>query len=327
MGFSKQHNVLITGGLGFIGTNLIRRLLKTTSFTITILDKLSDPKKSHNLPSDKTTKGRVKIVGGDVLKKKLVESLFQDAYAIVHMAANTNTFNSTTSALPAMRTNVIGTTIMLEAALKNQAEKFILFSSSGVYGNKIKGIPMDENHPLIPVNPYGASKLAADRIAYSFFLTNKLPVVILRPFNVYGPYQSTNKMIPLFITRLIKNLPIYLNHGGKQKRDWLYVEDLLNAVETIIKTPKKKVAGEIFNLGSGKTNTIAQTAKLILKKLHKNRDLIQISKSSQPEVLGNVGISKRIKQVLGWKPQYTLDAGLNKIINWYLNNRSWWDSP
>lgn len=320
-----KKNILITGGLGFIGTNLIRRLLKTTSFTITILDKLSYPKKSHNLPSDKTTKGRVKIVDGDVLKKRVVKNLAEDAFAIVHMAANTHTFDSLTSTLPAVMTNVVGTTIMLEAALKNQVEKFILFSSSGVYGNKIKGIPMDENHPLIPVNPYGASKLAADRIAYSFFLTNKLPVVILRPFNIYGPYQSTKKMIPLFITRLIKNLPIYLNHAGKQKRDWLYVEDLVNALDLIIKAPKEKVAGEIFNVGRGETNTVAETAKLLLKKLHKNRDLIQISKSSQPEVLGNVGISKRIKQVLGWTPRHSLEEGLDKTIKWYLNNRSWWD--
>lgn len=320
-----RQNILITGGLGFIGTNLIQRLLKTTNCNITIFDKLNSLTKINNLLPYQKTNNRVKVIGGDILNQKAVEKSVKNSNSIVHLAANTNTFDPSSQIIPAIITNVLGTTIVLEAALKYRVDKIIILSSSGVYGNKIRGIPMDENHPLAPINPYGASKLAADRIAYSFFLSNKLPVIILRPFNVYGPYQWPSKMIPLFITRLLKNLPISLNHEGKQERDWLYVEDLVDAIEMIIKAPIDKVAGAIFNLATGRSTSIGFTAGIILKKLNKNRKLVHIVKSSQVEVLNSIGISRRIKDIIGWTAKYTLDKGLDKTIQWYVNNRKWWD--
>ncbi len=317
--------ILITGGLGFIGSNLIRRLLKTTDYKLLIVDKKTDTGRKEIAPLDKKYLKRIEIVKANVTRKKIMENLIKRSNVIVHMAADTNVARSVKHATSTIFNNVIGTSVLLEAVVKYQIEKFIYLSSSEVYGDKKKQA-MDENHPLLPVTPYAASKLAADRIAYSFFLSKKIPVIILRLFNAYGPYQDTEKMIPKFIIRLLQNQTIFLNHAGNQKRDWVYIEDITRALEMVINAENSKVVGEVFNIGTEESTSVKSVAQLIIKTLRKDNSLIKIIHSSHPGTMENIGISEKIKNVLGWEPQVNLEEGLGKTIKWYMKYNAWWEN-
>lgn len=317
-------NVLITGGLGFIGNNLIRKLLQTTDYSFLTLDKTVTKIKLKNLPQDKDSQKRISVIQGDITNQKDVIKALKRADIVIHLAADTHVFGSLIHPSSTVITNVIGTVNILEAIEKYPVEKFIMFSSSEVYGSQIKDQTMDEFHLLQPVTPYGVSKLAADRLAYSFFLTKKVPVVILRPFNVYGTYQAPNKMIPRFITELLKGNIITLNHSGKTLRDWIHVEDIANAVDIVLKAPIEQINGEAFNIGTGKVTSTKDVAYLIADNLGKDRSMIHFSQNSQPETMSNVGISKKAKRLLGWQAKITLEEGIKKNIDWYKNNRAWW---
>lgn len=317
--------ILITGGLGFIGINLTRQILKNSDYNLIILTKPNRTTNRISLFEDSLSQKRIKIVTGNILQKNVVNKLISDASTIIHLAAETSVFNALEHTTSLVMTNVVGTSTLLELAVKNEIEKFIIFSSCGVYGDKKKDIPMDENHPLIPVTPYAATKLGAEKIAYSFYRYYKLPVVILRPFNIFGPYQSAKKMIPLFITRLLRNLPIYLNYQGKQTRDWLYIDDLLDAIEMMLNAPRKKVAGEVFNIASGKAINVATIASMILQKLKKDDNLSKISAIANPEPFESSADIKKIGRVVGWSPRFTFSEGLDRTIDWYVKNRRLWD--
>lgn len=321
----KKQVILITGGLGFIGTNVIRRLLNKTDSDVLIFDKVTYAGRVDNLPRDKKNRSRIHFYKGDITKKRTVDAAVKQADIVVHLAADTHTFRSMTYSIPTVLTNVLGTALLLEAARKYPVERFIQISSSEVYGNTLPGKEMDETHPLNPVSPYAASKLSADRLAHSFYQSHGVPVTVLRFFNAYGPYQFPEKMVPLFITRLLKRQPITLNHGGRQVRDWVFVEDHARAIETIITAPREQVAGEVFNIGTGKATSIRAVAELINRELGLGPEYIQVAESSQVETMGNVGISRRVKEKLGWAPETTLEQGLQQTIAWYKDNRSWWD--
>lgn len=321
----KHKTILITGGLGFIGTNVIRRLLANTPDDILIFDKITYAGRVDNLPQDKKTRSRIHFYKGDITKKRSVFAAVKEADIVVHLAADTHTFRSLTYAVPTVLTNVLGTALLLEASRKHPVERFIQISSSEVYGNSLPDVEMDENHPLNPVSPYAASKLAADRLAYSFYQSQGVPTTVLRFFNAYGPYQFPEKMVPLFITRLLKKQPISLNHGGRQVRDWVFVEDHAKAIETIITSPADLVVGEVFNIGTGTATSIREVAELICRQLNLGNEYIRIAESSKVETMGNVGISRKVKQKLGWGPQTSLTEGLNRTIDWYKENQSWWD--
>lgn len=317
--------ILVTGGLGFIGTNLIQRLLKTTDYSIVVLDKFTYAARPDSIFLNGKIKKRLTLIKGDVANKKSVREAMKDISVVIHLAASTHTVSSFKDPANFIKANVIGTSQLLDAASKNSIDKFIYISSSEVYGDRKKGKTMNEDHPLVPVSPYAVTKLAADRLAYSYFLTKKLPIVILRPFNTYGPYQHTEKMIPLFITRLLKNMPIHLHNGGKQTRDWVFVEDHVSAIESVINTKIDKIKGEIFNIGTGESASTREVAELILAALKKNKDLLFVEKSSQPGTMGNVGISRKAQKVLKWKSKVSLEEGIKKTVEWYKKNRSWWD--
>lgn len=321
----KHKVIVITGGLGFIGTNVIRRLLAQTPHDILIFDKVTYAGREDNLPKDKKNRSRIHFYKGDITKKRSVFSAVKEADIVVHLAADTHTFRSLTYAVPTVLTNVLGTALLLEAARKNPVERFIQISSSEVYGNSIPNVAMDENHPLNPVSPYAASKLAADRLAYSFYQSQGVPTTVLRFFNAYGPYQFPEKMVPLFITRLLKKQPITLNHGGRQVRDWVYVEDHAKAIETVITSPAELVVGEVFNIGTGSATSIRTVAEMICQQLGLDHEYIKVAESSKVETMGNVGISHKVKHKLGWGPQTSLAEGLKHTIEWYRANTTWWD--
>lgn len=311
-----KKSILITGGLGFIGINLTKKLLKNTSYSIRILTRKKNSTFLKNLPFELNS-NRLEIVYGNILGKKTVKKIVHGSTAIVHLASNTHTEDGQTQPETLIRTNVIGTTMLLETAKNQGVEKIILLSSSGVYANNDSKTPFDEKHQLRPFNLYSASKLAVEEFANVYYKSYKLPIVILRPFNVYGPYQARTKPIPLFISKLLQNKKISLNYGGKQIRDWLYIDDIVAAIEKILQTRNKKILGEVFNVATGRGMSIKDVATRILLELNKDRTLLQFVKGTYPEPMYNVGDSTKIQNMLRWKPQCLIEDGIRRTIEWY----------
>ncbi len=317
-----SNKILITGGTGFIGKNLIERLLQDKKAKIIVLGGNNIKHNQLFMKNFSNYKSRLKLVKIDFTKKESLDSIIEKIEVVVHLAAKSQFSNSKASLEELINTNIQGTRLILESVLKFNVKKFIFFSTSGVYGNKILGLPMDENHPLSPLNPYTKSKHEAEKIVLSFHEKFQLPVVILRLPNVYGQYQHPPWMIPLFVSRLMNNQSIFLNFEGKPRRDWIYIDDVINALIMLMKHKKNEIIGEIFNIGMGETKSNLEIASLIARKLGKNRKLIKLLKSGSVESTENMAVSNKINKMVGWKPIYSMDLGLRKTIEWIKRNNN-----
>jgi dTDP-glucose 4,6-dehydratase len=242
--------VLVTGGAGFISSNFIRHLLANTPYDVVSLDALTYAGNVQNL-ADVMSHERLSFVHGDIRDAELVRDVVAEVDVIVNAAAESHVEKSIEEgASEFVTTNVEGTQILLDAIRRSPVERFILISSSEVYGTA-EYAPMDEEHPLNPRSPYAATKAGADRLAYSYWTTYELPIVIVRPFNNYGPRQHPEKVIPRFITQGLQNEPLTIHGDGHASRDWLYVDDDAEAIEAIIETPIERLAGEVVNVATG----------------------------------------------------------------------------
>src|SRR5213594_3523093 len=248
--------VLVTGGAGFISSNFIRHLLAKTPYDVVSLDALTYAGNLENL-SDVMSHERLSFVHGDVRDAELVRDVVSQVDVIVNAAAESHVEKSIADgASEFVTTNVEGTQILLDAVRETPVERFILISSSEVYGTA-EYAPMDEEHPLNPRSPYAATKAGADRLAYSYFVTYGLPIVIVRPFNNYGPRQHPEKVIPRFITQALADEPLTIHGDGHASRDWLFVDDDAEAIESIIEAPIDRVAGEVINIATGLDITVS----------------------------------------------------------------------
>lgn len=311
--------LLITGGAGFIGSNFIRLILsKYPDYHITNLDKLTYAGNLENLKDIKGNKN-YKFVKGDICDARIVNKLMKNAEAVVHFAAETHVDRSIMDAGAFIQTDVYGTFILLNEARKRSIKKFIHISTDEVYGS-IEDGSFTEESPLNPTNPYSASKAGADRLAYSYFKTFGVPVCIVRSSNNFGPYQHPEKFIPLFITNSIegKRLPLY--GDGKNKRDWIYVEDNCEAIRLILHKGKN---GEVYNVGGGNEFENIYIAKLILKQLNNPETLINFVKDRLCHDRRYSLDNSKIKR-LGFIPKYKFDDALKETIKWYLKNTKWW---
>ena len=316
--------ILITGGLGFIGSNLVRRILQESDDHIIVFDRVSYAGRIENLPTGTEATKRVQFIRGDVTQKNHIASIVRQCQAVIHLAAHTNAAISFSHPEEFFTTNTIGTLNVLEAIAESDVQRAIIASSSEVYGNSVVGIPMDEMHPCNPVSPYAVSKLAADRLAYSYHAIKNLPITILRPFNTYGQYQHTEKMIPRFITQILTGNKITLYNGGYQERDWISVNDHTSAIIATLYAPLEKVRGEIFNIGTGYATTIRVIALAILHCLGKDELWIQETVSDKPETRANIGISKKAKDVIKWEARTSLEDGIKSTVQWYQEHEEWW---
>src|ERR687883_535423 len=236
-----RRRVLVTGGAGFISSNFIRHLLRATPYEVVSLDALTYAGNVENL-ADVMSHERLSFVHGDIRDADLVREVVAEVDVIVNAAAESHVEKSIAEgAREFVTTNVEGTQILLDAIRETPVERFVLISSSEVYGTAVAA-PMDEEHPLNPRSPYAATKAGADRLAYSYFVTYGLPIVIVRPFNNYGPRQHPEKVIPRFVTSALCDLPLTVHGDGRATRDWLYVEDDAEAIEAIVETPVDDVA-------------------------------------------------------------------------------------
>ena len=260
-----------------------------------------------------------KFVRGDICNARIVEKLMKNADIVVHFAAETHVDRSIMEAGGFVNTDVFGTFVLLNIAKKYNIKKFIHISTDEVYGSIENGLFREESI-LNPTNPYSASKAGADRLAYSYFKTFKLPVIIVRSSNNFGPYQHPEKLIPLFTTNAIENKKLPLYGDGLNKRDWLYVLDNCEAIYFLV---NNGVTGEVYNVGSGNEKTNLEITKMILKELKKPDSLIEFVKDRLSHDRGYSLDFSRIRK-LGWKPKCKFEDVLKETIRWYALNEWWW---
>src|SRR3954468_17128277 len=318
-----QKRVLVTGGAGFIPSNFIRHLLAATPYEVVSLDALTYAGNIENL-ADILSHLRLSFVHGDICDEELVRDVVAEVDVIVNAAAESHVEKSIEEGgREFVSTNVDGTRILLDAIREHPVERFILISSSEVYGTA-EADPMDEEHPLNPRSPYAATKAGADRLAYSYWTTYDLPITIVRPFNNYGPRQHPEKVVPRFITQALADEPLTIHGDGHASRDWLYVGDDAEAIVAAIDAPIEKIAGEVINVATGVDISVAEIAAMVLASLDRPSDLVQ----NVPERLGQVdrhiGTTEKAARLLDWRAATSFEVGLERTVAWYRDNEAWW---
>ena len=315
--------VLVTGGAGFIPSNLIRYLLAETEHEVVSLDALTYAGSLENL-TEVLSHPRLSFVHGDVRDAGLVSEIAGGVDVIVNAAAESHVEKSIEhGASDFVRTNVEGTQILLDAIRERPVERFVLISSSEVYGTA-EYAPMDERHPLEPRSPYAATKAGADRLAYAYGVTYGLPIVIVRPFNNYGPRQHPEKVVPRFITQALRDEPLTVHGDGHASRDWLYVFDDAEAIAAAIAAPIDAVAGEVVNVATGVDIAVGEIADAVLDALGKPRALKRFVPERPGQVDCHIGSTEKAERLLGWRAQTSFEDGLERTVKWYRDNEAWW---
>ena len=321
-GREKMVEVLVTGGAGFIGSNFVRYALGAHSdWRVTTLDKLTYAGRRENL-HDVMDNPRHTFVHGDIADANVSAPLVEKSAIVVHFAAETHVDRSIMAAGDFIRTDVEGTFILLEAARRSKhLRRFVQISTDEVYGSVPTGASV-ETDELKPRNPYAASKAGADRLAYSYWATYHLPVIITRASNNYGPYQFPEKVIPLFVTNAIDDIPVPLYGDGKNVRDWLHVLDHCRAVDLLI---ERATDGEVYNIGGGNDVMNIDLTHRILEALGKSKALIK-PVADRPGHDRRYCLDTTKLRDAGWTPQVPFEAGLRDAVTWYQQNE-WWLRP
>ncbi len=311
--------ILVTGGAGFIGSNFIRRILNNyPEYKIINLDKLTYCGNLENL-KDIENNPNYRFVKGDICDSRVVDTLIKDADIVVNFAAQTHVDRSITLPEDFIHTNVFGTCVLLESARKHNISKFVHISTDETYGSRQQG-SFKEADALRPNSPYAASKAGADLLCRAYFVTHKLPVIITRSSNNFGPYQYPEKVIPLFITNSLEDKKVPLYGDGLNVRDWLFVEDNCAAIDLVF---HKGLPGEIYNIASGNEKTNIELTGLILSITGKPKSLIEYVKDRLGHDRRYSIDCSKIKS-LGWQPQYQFEPSLKETIAWYQRNQQWW---
>jgi dTDP-glucose 4,6-dehydratase len=312
--------VLVTGGAGFIGSNFVRYALAThPDWRITTLDALTYAGRIETL-QDIIPDPRHTFVRGDVTDAGVAAPLVAGSDIVVHFAAETHVDRSILAAGTFITTDVIGTFVLLEAARSApRLRRFVQISTDEVYGSVPEGASV-ESDELKPRNPYSASKAGADRLAYSYWATYGVPVVITRASNNYGPYQFPEKVIPLFVTNALDNIAVPLYGDGLNVRDWLHVSDHCRALDLLI---DRGAPGEVYNVGGGNEIRNIDLTRALLRLLDRPESLI----SRIPDRPGHdrrYCLDTRKLRTLGWRPQVEFETGLRDTAAWYRDNPWWW---
>jgi len=314
--------ILVTGGAGFIGSDFIKYLLETNpSLEIINLDKLTYAGNLENLKEVSSNKN-YHFVQGDICDRDLVNDLVKQVNLIVHFAAESHVDRSIADGSDFIKTNIEGTGVLLEAAFRNGGIRFHHISTDEVFGSLSPTSPkFNEQTSYNPRSPYSASKASSDHLVRSYFYTHKLPITISNCSNNYGPYQFPEKMIPLFITNLLEDKKIPIYGSGDNVRDWIHVRDHNRGVKMII--DKGKI-GETYCLGGNNEVANIDISKMILKLLDKSEEMIEYVKDRPGhDKRYAIDFSKAEKE-LGWNPEVDFNEGLKKTVEWYKNNKEWW---
>jgi len=313
--------LLVTGGLGFIGSNFIRQMLEEhPEDSIVNLDKVTYAGNPENL-RDIAGDPRYTFIRGDICDQDLVGSVFREHQidAVVHFAAESHVDRSIEDASVFVRTNVLGTHVLLEEALGCGVERFVHVSTDEVYGS-IRSGSFREIDNLNPSSPYSASKAASDLLARSYYITHDLPVIVTRCTNNFGPYQYPEKLIPLFVTNLLdgKKVPVY--GTGKNVRDWIYVLDHCRALDFVLRHGEP---GEIYNIGGDNEKSNLEITEGILRVLGKDGSMIEYVRD-RPGHDWRYSLDSSKLRSMGWKPEFDFEAALQATVEWYVENAWWW---
>lgn len=330
----QPKSILITGAAGFIGSNVLRyfwKLYPNTHFHV--LDALTYAGDIKNIDDAIRDSDRFTFWYGDIRNERLVDKIISQSEIILHFAAETHVTRSIYDDINFFDTDVLGTQVISNAVLRHRktVKRFVHISTSEVYGTAISET-MDEEHPLQPQSPYAAAKTGADRLVYSYYHTHKIPSVIVRPFNAFGPNQHLEKLIPRFITSVLLKEPMTIHGDGSSSRDFVHVIDIARALDMIVQAPSQDVEGEVFNVGTKKATSILEIAKLIEKLMLENgKYKMEFTKytlnvDDRPgQVNKHICNYDKIKKRLGWEPSISLVGGMQDIIDWYVNNKDWWE--
>jgi len=318
--------ILITGGAGFIGSHLCNKYIKE-GHTVICLDNFMN----GNLTNIRHLLAyrNFKLVNGDIRDFDLLEKVIRDVDIVFHLAAQIHVDRSIVEPKMTYEINVMGTLNILEAARRYDVKKVIHTSTSEVYGSA-QYVPMDENHPLNAPHPYGASKIASDRLAYSYARTFNMNISIIRPFNTFGPRQKDTGYggaISIFVKRVLKNMSPIIYGDGEQTRDYMHISDLIEAYDLILKYDGS--LDEPLNIGTGKEIRIIDLANKIIEICGKKGEIEPVHVEPRPgEVKRLVADSSRARKILNWKPKCPLEEGLKELINWYKKYKfEEWEKP
>jgi dTDP-glucose 4,6-dehydratase len=317
-------NILITGGAGFIGSNFVRRVFDGSLLGIekvTVLDKLTYAGVKENLKGLESDE-RFQFVRGDIGNSALVAPLLANVEAVINFAAESHVDRSIGSAAEFVETNVAGVQVLLDTIKASGRNiRFVQVSTDEVYGS-IESGSWDENCPLLPNSPYSATKAGGELLARSYHRTHGLDVVITRCSNNYGTHHFPEKLIPLFITNLLegKKVPVYGN--GKNIRDWLHVDDHCRGIYSALMKGK---SGEVYNIGGGRELTNLEITHMILEAMGADESSIEYVEDRKGHDLRYSVDWTKINRELGYEPQVKFEDGLRDTIEWYRNNRAWWE--
>ena len=315
--------ILVTGGAGFIGNCFIRHMLqKYSNYKIINLDALTYAGNLENL-YDVKDNPNYEFVNGDISDKDLVTQIVSGVDMIVNIAAETHVDRSITGPEIFIETNIKGTMTLLQAAKEFNIERYLQVSTDEVYGTLGDTGYFTETTPLAPNSPYSASKAGADMLVRAYYETYKVPTLITRCSNNYGPYQYPEKLIPFFISRLLRGEKVPVYGDGLNVRDWLYVYDHCAAIDAVL---HKGRVGEVYNIGGHNEKTNLEITHLILDAMNKDESSIEYVQDRLGHDRRYAISNDKITSELGWKPSVTFEEGILLTIDWYLNNKSWMES-
>jgi len=316
-------NLLVTGGAGFIGSNFVQYMLDMhPALHVINLDKLTYAGNMENLKHIEENP-RHSFVHGDICDAGLVRSLLDEREidAIVNFAAESHVDRSLLGASEFVRTNIVGTNVLLDTAKAHALSKFVQVSTDEVYGSLGAEGRFAETTPLHPNSPYAASKASADLLALAYHHTFGLPIVVTRCSNNYGPYQFPEKLIPLMIANAMNDKPLPVYGDGANVRDWIHVLDHCAAIDAVL---QRGVSGEVYNIGGNSERTNLDVVKIILRAFGKPDSLITFVTDRLGHDRRYAIDAEKIERELGWKPRHTFEAGIAQTILWYKENSSWW---
>lgn len=312
--------ILVTGGAGFIGSCFIRHILnKYKDYKVINLDALTYAGNIENLDDVKDNKNYT-FIHGNICDKRLVTDIAAEIDCIVNFAAESHVDRSITGPEIFIETNVKGTLNLLQSAKECGAQRYLQVSTDEVYGSLGKTGYFYETTPISPNSPYSASKASADMLVRAYYETYKLPVLITRCSNNYGPYQYPEKLIPFFISKLLKGEKVPVYGDGLNVRDWLYVYDHCSAIDTVLHNGR---VGEVYNIGGHNEKTNMEITKLILNAMGKDESSIEYVKDRLGHDRRYAISNDKIQKELGWCPSVTFEEGIKLTIDWYLNNQEW----
>jgi dTDP-glucose 4,6-dehydratase len=317
-------NLLVTGGAGFIGSHFVRSVLADAlpglaGARVTVLDKLTYAGNFANLGPVAQSK-RLDFVPGDIADAALVDPVMRRHDAVVHFAAESHVYRSIQASAEFAMTNVVGTQVLLDAALRHGTSRFVQVSTDEVYGSIDTGA-WTERSPLAPNSPYAATKAAGDLLALAYHRTHGLPVVVTRCANTYGPYQHPEKLIPRFVTSLLAGRTVPLYGDGEQVRDWVHVDDHCRGTALVLLEGK---AGEVYHIGGSEELTNRELTGMLLEACGAGWDRVETVEDRKGHDRRYALDDDRIRRELGYRPRMDFAVGLAGTVQWYRDNEEWW---